>query len=53
MPLSISITDGVVSDRTMMCEVKIRLQTADDEDVIKEIRITLGDSGLNQLVSIP
>lgn len=53
MPPSICITDGVVFDRTMMPEVKIDLQTADDEDVIKEIRITLRDSGLNQLVSIP
>lgn len=37
----------------MMHEVKAHLQTADDEDTIKEIKITLGDGGFNQLVSIP
>lgn len=35
-----------------MHEVRTCLQTADDEDVIKGIKITLGDGGLNQLVSI-
>lgn len=53
MPPSISVADGMVFDRTMMPEVKIDLQTADDEAMIKEIRIALGDSGLNQFVSIP
>lgn len=44
--------DSVIFDRTVMHEVKIHLQNADDEDMIKGMRITLGDGGLNQLVSI-
>lgn len=53
MSPSSSITDIAIFDRTVMHEVKTHLQTADDEDMIKRIRITPRDGGLNQLVSTP